>query len=73
MPESQEPKIEETWKEYKNKLQATWASVTDVELDQFEGKLNELVDKIREQTGDARETIREQLKKLADNVGYSFD
>lgn len=54
------------WSAIKDKLQQSWEELTADDLMLFRGTVDELVELIQRKTGQANETIRQQLKTIAD-------
>lgn len=54
------------WKQVKGQVKEKWGKLTDDELDQINGRSEELAGLLQERYGLAREEARKQLKDLAD-------
>lgn len=48
----------------KGKLRSTWGGLTDDEIDQSRGNLEQLVGKIQEKTGESSDSIRRRLQSM---------
>jgi|FLYL01.1.fsa_nt_gi uncharacterized protein YjbJ (UPF0337 family) len=48
----------------KGKLRSTWGGLTDDEIDQSRGNLEQLVGKIQEKTGESSDSIRQRLQSM---------
>ena len=59
--------IKGNWKEIKGKVKQQWGKLTDDDLQQIDGKREELVGKIQAQYGYAREQAEEEGKKWEDS------
>ncbi|NLR74465.1 CsbD family protein [Leeia aquatica] len=55
---------EENWKQFKGKVKAQWAKLTNDHLDVIAGKRTALAGKIQETYGVSSETAEEQIKKF---------
>jgi len=49
------------WKQLKGEIKRRWAKMTDDDLLQVEGDMDELAGRIQERTGDRKEDIRKWL------------
>lgn len=49
------------WKQLKGKVQAQWGKLTDDDLDMIEGRQTELVGRLQERYGLAREEAQKQV------------
>ena len=56
--------IKGNWNQVKGKLKKTYADLTDDDLTFAEGHENELIGKIQEKTGEAKEKIIELIKSV---------
>ena len=52
------------WNEIKGKLKQKWALLTDDDLLFEEGKEEEVVGRIQQRTGEAKDTVRDFIAKL---------
>ena len=57
-----EDRIEGNWKQFKGKVKEQWGKLTDDYLDVIAGKRDQLLGKLQERHGLAREAAAEQLK-----------
>ena len=53
--------IEGNWKEFKGKAKEKWGEITDDELDQAEGKRDQLVGLVQQKYGKAREEAEREV------------
>ncbi|MGQ0634194.1 MAG: CsbD family protein [Planctomycetaceae bacterium] len=60
-----EQTLQGNWNEVKGKLRSRWGQLTNDDLKQFSGDVEQLVGLIQRKTGDARESIRRYLDELA--------
>ena len=60
--------LEGRWNELKGKLQRKWGQLTDKDLPQFHGNVDELVGKIQQRTGEGREAIENYLQQIAEGA-----
>jgi len=61
---------EGNWKQFKGKVKEAWGVLTDDDLDRYEGRKDQLVGRIQEATGEAREAVRERIDKIARETRY---
>jgi len=61
-------RIEGNWKQLKGKVRQKWGKLTDDDLDVIGGKKDELIGKIQERHGIARDEAEKQLKEWAAQV-----
>lgn len=59
--------IKGNWKEIKGKVKQQWGKLTDDDLQQIDGKREELVGKIQAHYGYAREQAEEEVKRWEDS------
>ncbi len=62
---SQRMQDEGAWQEFKGSLKSKWGDLTDDELDQGRGNLEELIGTIKRKTGEAGEVVRDAIRKMA--------
>ena len=60
--------VQGTWRQLKGKVKEKWGQLTDDELDEYEGKTEQLAGLIQKRTGEARETVQEQLDEWSSQV-----
>lgn len=60
------------WKQFKGRLREAWGSLTDDELDRYEGRRDQLEGHIEEKTGETRENVRQMLDRLTREARYEF-
>lgn len=61
-------RIEGNWKQVKGKAQVQWGKLTDDDLDVIEGKQTELVGKVQERYGLARDEAERQVNEWGDRI-----
>ena len=61
------------WKQFRGRLREAWGSLTDDDLDKYEGRRDQLEGHIEEKTGETRENIRRMMDKLTREVRYKFE
>lgn len=67
-----EQQAEGNWKQFKGRLREAWGSLTDDDVDRFQGRRDQLEGHIQEKTGETREAIRRKLDDFAREVKYRF-
>ena len=60
------------WKQFTGRVQEAWGSLTDDDLDRYEGSREQLEGYIQQKTGEKREAIRERIDEIAQAVKYRF-
>jgi uncharacterized protein YjbJ (UPF0337 family) len=55
--------IEGNWKQFKGKARQQWGKLTDDELDQMQGQREQLIGRVQERYGVAREEAERQVKQ----------
>lgn len=60
--------IEGNWKQLKGKARQQWGKLTDDEIDQVAGKRDELVGRVQERYGIAREEAERQVKSWEQGI-----
>ncbi|PKR79697.1 general stress protein CsbD [Brumimicrobium salinarum] len=61
---STEDKIKGNWNQLKGKVKQKYADLTDDDLQYQEGKEDELIGRIQEKTGEAKEDIKKYIDNL---------
>jgi len=56
-----------SWNELKGKVRQKWGQLTDNDLSQFQGNVEELIGLIQRKTGEGREAIESFLQKVTEN------
>ena len=60
------------WNEIKGRLREAWGQLTDSDLMEFNGDVDQLVGTIQRRTGEAREAIRSRLDEILGEGGSSL-
>lgn len=55
---------QDNWNEIKGKLKQKYGNLTDDDLTFAEGKVDELIGRLEEKTGESREKLRDMIAKL---------
>lgn len=61
-------RIEGNWKQFSGKAQQQWGKLTNDDLDVVEGRRNELVGKIQERYGIAKDEAERQVDTWVQNM-----
>lgn len=61
--------LEGQWNEVKGKIREKWEQLTDNDLPQFRGNLDQLVGVIQHKTGETREAVENYLNQMTENTG----
>ena len=67
-----EQKTKGNWKKFKGKVRESWGTLTDDELDRYEGKREQLEGHIQEKTGESREDVRTRIDRIARDTKYNM-
>ncbi len=62
-------RIEGNWREYKGKVKERWGKLTDGDLQTIQGKRDQLIGKLQQTYGMAREEAEQQIKDFLDKLG----
>ena len=65
-------RIEGNWKQFKGKARQKWAELTDDDIDKLRGKKDELIGKLQERKGLAREKAEHEVNEWAKSLNESF-
>ena len=60
------------WKQFKGRMKEAWGTLTDDDLDRYEGKRDQLEGHIQEKTGEDRKEIRRKIDRLSKELKYKF-
>lgn len=55
--------VKGNWKQFKGKVRAEWGELTDDDLDKIEGEREQLVGRIQERYGIAKEEAQEKVEE----------
>ena len=69
---TQQERVMEHWDWLKGKILERWGELTEDELLEVEGQLDQLVSLIQQKTGEARQHIKRVLNDLSDEYGDAF-
>jgi uncharacterized protein YjbJ (UPF0337 family) len=69
---TQQDRVFENWDTLKGKILQRWGQLTDDELMEVEGQLDQLVGLIHQKTGEARNQIKRVLNELSEEYGTTF-
>ena len=58
--------VEGNWKQFKGKVQTQWGKLTDDQLDEVNGRRQELAGKIQEVYGVNKDEAEKQIKEFED-------
>jgi len=61
--------LEGSWNSVKGKVQEKWGQLTDHDLTQFKGDVNQLIGAIQSKTGETRRAVEEFLQSAMKNSG----
>lgn len=60
--------VEGQWKDVKGQLRAKWGKLTDDDLEEARGNRDQIIGRLQERYGDAKEDFREALDRLIDKL-----
>jgi uncharacterized protein YjbJ (UPF0337 family) len=60
--------VEGKWKQYKGQVKEKWGKLTDDDLDVIDGRRQQLVGKLQERYGTAREVAEKQVDEFAKSL-----
>jgi uncharacterized protein YjbJ (UPF0337 family) len=61
--------LEGSWNELKGKIREKWGQLTDSDLPQFRGNMDQLVGTIQRKTGEGRDAIEHYLQDITEGAG----
>jgi len=67
-----EDTIQGNWKQFKGKIKEQWGKLTDDDLDVIAGKRDQLLGKIQERHGMAKDAAEEQLAEWEKHNRYTW-
>jgi uncharacterized protein YjbJ (UPF0337 family) len=66
-------RLEGSWKQFKGTIQEKWGKLTDSEFDRIAGRREQLLGKLQEEYGLAKEEAEQQLHELLDHQLQSLE
>jgi uncharacterized protein YjbJ (UPF0337 family) len=69
---STKEKVSGDWNQLKGKVKQHWGQLTDDELSEVEGNIDQLVGLVQQKTGEARQNIEKALTKMSQDAGGTF-
>jgi len=60
------------WNQLKGKVKEHWGQLSDRELDEVKGNIDQLIGLVQKKTGEARGQIEKFLDQLSDDAGGTF-
>ncbi len=67
-----EDTVKGNWKQFKGKVKEQWGKLTDDDIDVIAGKRDQLLGKIQERQGIARDEAEKQVKEWEDRNKYTW-
>ncbi|HPR43468.1 MAG: CsbD family protein [Burkholderiaceae bacterium] len=67
-----EDTISGNWKQFKGKVKETWGKLTDDDLDVIAGKRDQMIGKMQERYGVARDVAEKQVKDWEASNNYRW-
>ncbi len=72
MDNPREQKMGGSWKQFKGRIKEAWGSLSDDDLDRFEGRRDQLEGLIEQKTGESRQNIKKELDRVSTETKYKF-
>ena len=69
---STQAKVLGNWNQLKGKIKQRWGQLTDDELQEVEGNIDQLIGLVQQKTGEARQQIERALIKINEDAGGAF-
>jgi len=69
---STQEKVMGNWNQIKGKVKQHWGQLTDDELSEVEGNIDQLVGLVQQKTGEGRQQIERFIQQLSDDAGGAF-
>ena len=69
---STQAKVMGNWNQLKGKVKQRWGQLTDDELQEVEGNIDQLIGLVQQKTGEARQQIERVIAKLNEDAGGAF-
>jgi len=66
-------RVEGQWKQFSGKAREKWAKLTDSDLEVIKGKRDQLVGKVQERYGIAKDAAQKQVDEFADTLDDQAD
>lgn len=60
------------WNQLKGKIKQRWGQLTDDELQEVEGNIDQLIGLVQQKTGEARQHVERVITKLNEDTGGAF-
>lgn len=64
-----EPKLKGMWNEFKGRVKEQWGKLTNDDLDEVEGQRDQLVGKIQQRYGKAKDEAEREVRAWESQVG----
>ena len=69
---STQEKMLGSWNQLKGKIKQRWGQLTDDELSEVEGNIDQLIGLVQQKTGEARQHVERVIIKLNEETGGAF-
>ncbi len=69
---STQEKVMGNWNQLKGKIKQRWGQLTDDELQEVEGNIDQLIGLVQQKTGEARQHVERVISKLNEDTGGAF-
>ena len=68
MDTTMEQRLNGSWNQVKGRIREAWGALSDDDVDRYDGQVDQLIGRIQDKTGEARESIRKKLNEIADAI-----
>lgn len=72
MTDAVQEQIDAKWTQFKGRLKEAYGALTDSDLDRFEGRRDQLVGYLSENTEEVRSEIEDKINEWVEGTGYTF-
>ena|SRR3990172_829424 len=70
---TQQERVFENWEQLRGRIRERWGQLTEDELLEVDGQLDQLVSLIQQKTGEARQHIKRVINELSEEYGGAFN
>lgn len=70
--EGRETQAKGLWNQFSGRVKEAWGSLTDDDVDRYEGRRDQLIGRIQEKTGKSRAEVAQKLDEISDDTNYRF-
>lgn len=70
--EGRETQAKGMWNQFSGRVKEAWGALTDDDVDRYEGRIDQLIGRIQEKTGESRAEVARKLDEISDDTKYRF-